>query len=74
MAQDIFNFSNVDKSGHTEFGLHILPKMFFKWANLGLYFIYFCSFQTNNTIFTTNQCEKFMSIQYMAPGFEPTTS
>ena len=27
---------------------------FFKWANLGL----FRSFQTNNTIFTTNQCEK----------------
>ena len=34
----------------------------------------FCSFsvfQTNNTIFTTNRCEK-MSIQYMAPGFEPS--
>ena len=32
----------------------------------------FWSFQTNATIFTTNQYEK-MSIQYMAPGFEPTT-
>ena len=31
---------------------------FFKWANLGLFFVYFWSFQTNNTIFTTNQCEK----------------
>ena len=31
---------------------------FFKWANLGLFFVYFRSFQTNNTIFTTNQCEK----------------
>ena len=29
-----------------------------KWANPGLFFIYFRSFQTNNTIFTTNQCEK----------------
>ena len=28
---------------------------------------------TNNTIFTTNQCEK-MSIQNTALGFEPTTS
>ena len=32
--------------------------IFFKWANTGLFFVYFRSFQTNNTIFTTNQCEK----------------
>ena len=38
----------------------------------GLFFIYFRSFQTNNTIFTTNEYEK-MSIEYMAPGFEPMT-
>ena len=44
---------------------------FFKWANPGLFFLYFQSFQTNNTIFTTNQCEK-MYILYTAPGFEPT--
>ena len=31
---------------------------FKKWANPGLFFVYFWSFQTNNTIFTTNQCEK----------------
>ena len=31
---------------------------FFKWAKPGLFFVYFWSFQTNNTIFTTNQCEK----------------
>ena len=31
---------------------------FKKWANPGLFFIYFRSFQTNNTTFTTNQCEK----------------
>ena len=36
-------------------------------------FCLFRSFQTNNTIFTTNICEK-TSIQFMAPGFEPTTS
>ena len=35
--------------------------------------IYIRSFQTNNTVFTTNQCEK-MSIQYTAPGFKPPTS
>ena len=29
-----------------------------KWANPGLFFIYFRSFQTNNTIFTTYQCDK----------------
>ena len=30
----------------------------FKWANPGLFFIYFRSFQTNSTIFATHQCEK----------------
>ena len=43
---------------------------FKKWSNLGLFFIYFRYFQTNNTIFTTNQCAK-MSIQYTALGFDP---
>ena len=48
-------------------------KLFFKkWANPGLFFVYFWSFQTNITIFTTNICEK-MSIQYTVLGFEPTT-
>ena len=28
------------------------------WANPGLLFVYFRSFQTNNTIFNTNPCEK----------------
>ena len=37
------------------------------------FFVYFQSFQANNTIFTTNQCEK-MTIQYTALGFEPMTS
>ena len=46
--------------------------LFFKWASPGLFFVYFRSFQSNNTIFTTNICEK-MSIQYMVLGFEPTT-
>ena len=30
----------------------------FKWANPGVFLVYFRSFQTKNTIFTTNQCEK----------------
>ena len=32
--------------------------IFKNWANPGLFFNYFQSFQTNNIIFTTNQCEK----------------
>ena len=32
--------------------------LFFRCANPGLFLIYFRSFQANNTIFTTNQCEK----------------
>ena len=45
---------------------------FKKWANPGLFFVYFRSFQINNAIFTTNQCEK-MSLQYTALGFQPAT-
>ena len=37
---------------------NLIVFFFKKWANLGLFFVYFRSFQTNNTIFTTNQCEK----------------
>ena len=33
-------------------------QLFFKWANPDLFFIYFWSFQTNNTILKTNLCEK----------------
>ena len=32
--------------------------IFKNWANPGLFFAYFRSFQTNNTIFTTNECKK----------------
>ena len=49
-----------------------LMHLFFKWANPGLFLVYFRPFQTNVTIFTTNKCEK-ISIQYTVPGFEPTT-
>ena len=46
----------------------------FKWANPGLFFIYFRSFQTNNTIFyNKSMWNNVMSIQYMALGFKPTT-
>ena len=37
------------------------------------FLVYFRSFQTNNTIFTTMNVKNVMSIQYPAPGFEPTT-
>ena len=47
---------------------------FFKnWANPGLFFVYFRSFQTNNTILQQMNVKNVMSIQYPAPGFEPTT-
>ena len=36
-------------------------------------FFVFLSFQTNMTILTTNICKNVITIQYMAPGFEPTT-
>ena len=50
--QKLSNFSKCcPKITHSNFFLK-------KWANLGLFFVYFRSFQTNNTIFTTNQCEK----------------
>ena len=29
-----------------------------KWTNPGLFFVYFRSFQSNNTFLTTNQCDK----------------
>ena len=46
---------------------------FKKWANPASFGIYFWSLQANIiTIFTTNISEK-ISIQYMVPGFEPTT-
>ena len=45
-----------------------------KWANPGLFFVYFWSFfKKNNTNFTTNQC-KTMSIQYLALSFDPMNS
>ena len=45
-----------------------------KWANPGLFFIYFWYFQTNNTIFTPNQCEKMLftsSIQHRYSNPQP---
>ena len=43
------------------------------FIKMGLFFVYFRSFQANIiTIFTTNICEK-SSFQYMVTGFEPTT-
>ena len=42
-----------------QFGsLAVRGVLFLKWANPSLFFVYFWSFQTNNKIFTTNQCEK----------------
>ena len=38
-----------------------LPINVKKWANPGLFFVYFRSFQTNFTIFTMNKCEEYTS-------------
>ena len=40
-----------------------LKRSFFKWANPGLFFVYFRSFQTNNTNFTINVKKCPSSIQ-----------
>ena len=49
--------------------------LFFKWANPGLFFVYFRSFQTNiKTILQQINVKNVKSIQYTAPGFKPTTS
>ena len=47
------------KTFFLNFPIILLISIFFKkWANHGLFFVYFQSFQTNNTIFITNQCQK----------------
>ena len=51
----------VDQCGHTDasqFERMLFSFFFKKMANPSLFFIYFRSFQTNFTIFTTNKCEK----------------
>ena len=46
--------------------------LFKKWANPGLFFIYFRPSEETLQFFTTNKCEK-ISIQDTVPGFELTT-
>ena len=46
---------------------------FFKWANPASFSFIFGLFKQTIQFFKTNQCENVMSIQYMAPGFEPMT-
>ena len=55
MCTKLLIYSNSDNKDY--FG--IFKK---KWANPGLFFIYFRSSQTNNTLFTTNQCENISCI------------
>ena len=41
---------------------YLRPKFLcIKWANPSLFLVYFWSFQTNNSIVTSNQCEKLSS-------------
>ena len=44
--------------------------IFFKWANPGLFFVYFWSYQTIQFL---QQINVKMSIQYKVPGFQPMT-
>ena len=54
--------------------LCVLQSMVLKnGPTLGLFFVYFRSFQTNNTIFYNKSMQK-MSIHYTTLGFKPTTS
>ena len=53
-------------------GHPLLFQLFLNGPSPASFSFIFGLFQTNNTIFTTNICEK-MSIQYMVPGFEPMT-
>ena len=52
---------------------YLMVSFFKKMGQSQLLFVYFQSFQTNNTILTANQCEYIMPIQYLVLGFEPTT-
>ena len=52
-----------------EYTLNVHNVFVFLWASFSFIF---GLFRQTLQIFTTNVCEK-MSIQYMAPGFEPTT-
>ena len=48
------------------------PPKYWKWANLGLFFIYFVFSNTHYNIYNKKVREK-MSILYMVPGLELTT-
>ena len=56
------------QSGHIGGGLKVETRIerLKDFLNPGLFLVDFWSFQTNNTIFTANICEK-MSSQYTAP-------
>ena len=60
-AWALCNFEMVSGQWSAESRYAIFVRILFfkkKWANPGLFFVYFRSFQTNNTIFTTIICEK----------------
>ena len=52
-----FTFNRLNRS-RMSLKLYNITTVSYKWANPGLFFVYFWSFQANNTMFTTNQCEK----------------
>ena len=51
-----------------------LSIFFVKWAIPGLFFVYFRSFSNKqNNFYNKSMWKNVKSIQYLAPGFEPTT-
>ena len=54
-----------------EFSVTIFIYFFKKWAILGLFMVYFQTFQTNS--YNKSMWKNIMTIHYTAPGFKPTT-
>ena len=83
-SQSITIYLTSMKICHSRCNLHTIefyapwqfvPLFLLNWANPGLFFIYFRSFQTNiKTILQQINVKNVNSIQHMVPGFEPTSS
>ena len=57
-TSDSNGVTNAHRSFPRQDEVSIISSFFKKWANPGLFFIYFWYFQTNNKNFTPNQFEK----------------
>ena len=78
LATDFLNIFLASFSTHVSFLMQSKNKMFFfkkKWANPGLFFVYFRPLSNKHyyNFYNRSTGKNVMSIQCMAPGFEPTT-